>query len=390
MSEICQENSVYLQRYLNLSALLKQKSFFLFGPRATGKTSLIREQLAQNVLSINLLRSDLFMRLNANPSLLEDIIETAQNKDTIIVIDEVQKIPLLLDEVHRLIEEKKIKFLLTGSSARKLRKSNVNLLAGRAWEANLFPLIKNEIPDFSLQRYLEFGGLPTVYLSENPKEELIAYVDTYLKEEIQAEAVVRKIQSFSSFLRISALTSGKMLNFSSLSNDIGIPASTMREYYQVLEDTLIGFLLPAWTKSQKRKAISTAKFYFFDIGVRNQLADIKSIEPYSDLYGQAFEHFIAMELRAYLSYNRKNVGLSYWAAKNGQEVDFIVGDDIAIEVKTTQQVSSKHLKGLKALQEENICKKYFLISFDKLHRIHEGLEIIYWEDFLNRLWNHEI
>jgi predicted AAA+ superfamily ATPase len=381
---------VYLQRVLKLPNLLKQKSFFLFGPRATGKTSLIREQLSANVLIINLLRSDMFLRLSADPSLLEEIVDTRTNDETIVVIDEVQKVPILLNEVHRLIEEKKIKFLLTGSSARKLRKSDVNLLAGRAWEAHLFPLTRQEIPNFSLQRYLAFGGLPSVYLSENPREELIAYVDTYLKEEIQAEAVVRKIQAFSRFLTVSALTSGRILNFSSLSNDIGIPAVTIREYYQILEDTLIGFLLPAWTKTEKRKPMSTAKFYFFDVGVMHQLADIHTIEPNTDVYGQAFEHFIAMELSAYLSYNRKNLALSFWAAQNGQEVDFIVGDDIAIEIKSTKTVTAKHLKGLKALQEENICKKYFLVSFDKIHRIHEGIEIIYWENFLDRLWDNGI
>lgn len=381
---------MYLQRCLNLKELLKKKSFFLLGPRATGKTSLIREQLSQQTLVLNLLRSDLFLRLNANPSLLEEMIDTQPNKETIIVIDEVQKIPQLLNEVHRLIEDKKITFLLTGSSARKLRKNDVNLLAGRAWEAQLFPLTRQEIPDFSLQRYLQFGGIPSVYLSPEPKEELIAYVNTYLKEEIQAEAVIRKIQSFSRFLQVSALTSGKMLNYSSLASDVGIPVSTVREYYQILHDTLIGFLLPAWTKSQKRKAISTAKFYFFDIGVMHQLAEIKAIEPNSDLYGQAFEHFIAMELRAYLSYRRKDLGLQYWASKNGQEVDFIIGDDIAIEVKATRSIDSKDLKGLKALKEEAICKKYYLVSFDKIHRKHEGIDIIYWENFLDKVWRDEI
>ncbi len=164
----------------------------------------------------------------------------------------------------------------------------------------------------------------------------------------------------------------------------------IREYYQVLEDTLIGFLLPAWTKTQKRKAISTAKFYFFDIGVMHQLAEIYTVEPNTDVYGQAFEHFIAMELSAYLSYNRKNLTLSFWAAPNEREVDFIIGDDIAIEIKSTKSVNAKHLKGIKALQEEGICKKYFLVSFDKIHRIHEGIEIIHWENFLDLLWQNKI
>lgn len=229
-----------------------------------------------------------------------------------------------------------------------------------------------------------------MYLSGNPKEELIAYTNTYLKEEIQAEAVVRKIQSFTKFLEHSAFMSGKMLNFSNLSSDLGIPASTIREYYQVLQDTLVGFLLPAWTKTIKRKAISTAKFYFFDIGLRNQLTGIQTIEPQSDLYGQAFEHFIAMELRACINYKRKHLPLSYWASKNGHEVDFIIGNEIAIEVKTSNSITNKHLNGLKALSEENICSQYFLVSFDKINRVHKKINILYWEEFLDRLWQDQI
>jgi predicted AAA+ superfamily ATPase len=381
---------MYLQRILSLNELIKKKSFFLFGPRATGKSSLIREQLSDNVLVINLLKSDLFLRLSAEPGLLIEIIATRKDKETIVVIDEVQKIPILLNEVHRLIEEENIRFLLTGSSARKLRKTDTNLLAGRAWEAHLFPLVKAEIPDFSLERYLTYGGLPVVYLSENPREELIAYVDTYLKEEIQAEAVVRKIQSFSRFLQMSALTSGQILNFASLASDTGVAAATIREYYQILDDTLIGFFLSAWTKTKKRKAVSTAKFYFFDVGVMHQLSGIKTVEPNTEIYGQAFEHFIVMELKAYLSYARKNLTLSFWADQNKHEVDFIIGDEVAVEVKTTKMINAKHLKGLKALQEENICKKYFVVSFDKIHRIHEGIEIIFWEAFLDLLWAHKI
>lgn len=378
---------MYIKRYLDLNVLLKKKSFFLFGPRSTGKTSLIKQQLTEEYLRIDLLRSDLFLRLSNNPWEIENIIDSQPNCKA-VVIDEIQKIPLLLNEVHRLIEDKKIKFILTGSSARKLKHADVNLLGGRAWEADLFPFIKLEITHFSLERYLIYGGLPSVYLSEDPREELIAYVDIYLKEEIQAEGLVRKIQSFSKFLTVSALTSGNILNFSSLSNDVGIPAPTVREYYQILQDTLIGFLLPAWTKSIKRKAFSTAKFYYFDIGVTHQLAGIKNIDPLSDLFGKAFEHFMAMELRAYISYNRKHLPMSYWQSLHGYEVDFIIGDDIAIEIKTTKSVTGKHLTGLRALQEENICKKYFLVSFDKIHRIMEGIEIIYWEDFLKNLWEN--
>jgi len=306
------------------------------------------------------------------------------------VIDEVQRIPGLLNEVHRLIEKKGIRFLLTGSSARKLRHNQANLLAGRARQAELFPLTTSEIPDFNLKRYLHFGGLPMVYQSDEPIDDLHAYVNVYLKEEIQAEALVRQLPSFIRFLNFSALTSGEMINFSNISSDAAVPASTVRDYYTILEDTFIGFMLPAWTKSLKRKPISTAKFYYFDIGVKNILSNITAIPEQSDLYGKAFEHFIALELRAYISYQRKHVSLNYWQAKSGQEVDFIIGDDIAIEVKSTKRTHDKHLKGLKILAEENICKKYYLISQDPLHRHVDNIDIMYWQDFLDALWQGEI
>lgn len=378
-----------LQRTLNLSKLLAKKSFFLFGPRATGKSTLIKTQFSDTVPLINLLRSDIYLRLTINPYELESII-TAYPDYSVVIIDEIQRIPELLNEVHRLIEEKKIHFLLTGSSARKLKKDDVNLLGGRAWKAELFPLTSDEIPDFNLKRYLQYGGLPPVYLSAEPEEELYAYIDTYLKEEIQAEAFVRKVPAFSRFLQISALTSGCMMNFSEIANDTGISASSIREYYHILEDTFIGFMLPAWTKSIKRKAISTAKFYYFDIGVKNTLAGIKSIEPKSDLYGQAFEHFIALELRAYLSYRRLHKSLHYWASTHGFEVDFIVDNEIAIEVKSTDKVGEKHFKGLKMLAEENICQHYFLVSQDKTNRNVNQFQAIYWQDFLKKLWKDEI
>ncbi|MDF3055657.1 MAG: hypothetical protein K0Q74_1564 [Gammaproteobacteria bacterium] len=380
---------MFLERTLNLPNLLKKKSFFLFGPRATGKSSLIKESFATDPsppLVIDLLQSELYLRLSTSPEQLASMI-MAHADHSIVIIDEIQRIPALLNEVHRLIEAYDIHFLLTGSSARKLRHGSANLLAGRARQAEIFPLTYIEIPSFDLAHYLTYGGLPIVHLSDEPIEDLHAYVDTYLKEEIQSEAIVRKLSGFTRFLQFSAITSGQLLNFANIANDAGVPASTVREYYQILEDTFIGFSVPAWTKSVKRKAISTTKFYFFDLGVRNTLAGIKVLEPMSDLYGQAFKHFIALELRAYISYRRKHWALSYWQSKNGQEVDFIMEDEIAIEVKTTTHVQDKHLKGLKALAEENICKRYFLLSRDTIERKVGNIEIVHWEVFLDRLWN---
>jgi len=381
---------MYLKRKLDLANLLKKKSFFLFGPRSTGKSSLINHQLLANSLVIDLLKGDLFLQLSARPWELSSIIDGETRQFNYVVIDEIQKIPALLDEIHRLIEERKITFLLTGSSARKLRAKGVNLLAGRAWSASLFPLVMDEIPDFDLNRYLRYGGLPQVYLSQYPEEELKAYVQTYLSEEIQAEALTRKLQSFARFIQTAAVTSGTMLNFASLSNDVAIPASTIRSYYQILEDTLVGFMLPAWTGSIKRKAISTSKFYFFDVGVRNCLAGIKHIDKPSDQYGKAFEHFIATELKAFLAYQRKDDLFSYWQAHHGQEVDFLIGDHTAIEVKSTESPSAKHLKGLKALKEENVFKRYYLVCHCRQNQVIDHIHVIHWRDFLLALWHQQI
>lgn len=377
-----------IQRWLDLNKLLKKKSIFLFGPRATGKTTLIHQQFSdKECVYINLLRGGYYLRFKTAPHELEEIIALDENTDKIIVIDEIQRVPELLNEVHRLIEERKIRFLLTGSSARTLKRQGVNLLAGRAWQANLYPLIFRELKDFDLHHYLQYGGLPPIYLSEDPREDLTAYVHTYLTEEIQAESFVRRIPAFTKFLEVSALSSGKMLNFAELASDTGVPATTIREYYHILEDTFLGFMVPGWTKTKKRKAIAKAKFYFFDIGIRNALAHIKSIEPQSDLFGQAFEHFIAMELRACISYQRLDMSLQYWCSTHGVEVDFIVGDKIAIEVKSSKNIQDKHLKNLKLLAEEQICEAYYMVSLDPINRKKDDINIYYWQDFLNRLWD---
>ena len=379
---------MYLKRILNLNKLIEKKSYFLFGPRSTGKSSLIAHQLNHQATMINLLRTEVFLLLENRPWELENLIDAQKN--SVVVIDEIQKVPMLLNEVHRLIEERQITFLLTGSSAKKLRQRGVNLLAGRAWLAELFPLTYPEIPDFDLDKYLLYGGLPQVVTSPDPVEALDAYVSTYLREEIQAEALIRKIRNFAMFLQHAALTNSQLINFSKLSNDTGIPASTIREYYKILEDTLVGFLIPPWTKTIKRKSISSAKFYFFDIGVRHAIIGTKHIDRNSDIFGQSFEHFIALELRAYLSYKRKKLTLSFWRTTDKHEVDFIIGDSVAIEVKSSDRIVSKHLKGLKTLQDEGVCSQYYCVCFDKTHRSDDGVEIIHWQDFLSKLWRGEI
>jgi predicted AAA+ superfamily ATPase len=377
-----------IDRILDLKSLLAKKSFFLFGPRATGKSTLVHSQLSDSATIIDLLDSRLFLRLSAAPQDLEAIIDV---KDSgLIVIDEIQRVPELLNEVHRLIEKRKIRFLLTGSSARKLKRGQANLLAGRVWEARMFPLTWKEAPGFNLEKYLRYGGLPAVYLSEFPEEELDAYVNTYLKEEIMAEGLVRNLPPFARFLRSMAMANGEVINFTKLASDCQVAASTVREHVALLEDTLVGFLLPAWAESKKRKAIKSGKFYFFDPGVTHTLAGTRVLDRNSDLYGKSFEQFIGMEIRAYLSYNRTKLPLTYWRSTHGHEVDFLVAERTAVEVKATARVVPGDFKGLKALAEEQVFSDLFLVSQDAVATRQGKIRAIHWEDFLKRLWQGEI
>ncbi len=372
-------------RELNLKELLIKNSILLLGPRATGKSFLIKQTLSPT-LSINLLSAKEYARFSMQPSLLSELASSLKT-NSLIVIDEVQKIPALLDEVHLLIEEKGHRFLLTGSSARKLKKRDVNLLAGRAWNRELFPLVSSEIGSaFNLLTYLNQGGLPRSYNSEDYKSELEAYVGTYLKEEVQAEALTRNLPAFSRFLEVMALQSGEELFLEGIANDVGIQAKTISNYIEILEDTLLGFKVPAFQETKKRKAISRSKFYLFDLGVTNYLARRRNLLPGGELFGKAFEQFIIGEVRAYISYLRKDLELFYWRSVHSQEVDLIVQDLLAIEIKATDLVQEKHLKGLKALREEELIRDYLIVSQDSKIRKLDGITIYPWREFLDRLW----
>ncbi len=309
-------------RTLKLNNLLSKKSHFLFGARGTGKSTLIADCLAEPILW-DLLDDDIFQRLLRQPKLIGEKIE---NSKQIIVIDEIQRMPKLLNEVQRLMKVHKNPFLLTGSSVRKLKRGSSNLLGGRAWEAELHPLSFHEITNFDLVKYLNSGGLPHVYLSKYPKEELKNYINLYIREEVVAEALTRNIEYFINFIDILALANGEELYYQGLSSDSGVPARTIQNYIQVLEDTLLGFQLKPYTKTKKRKAIARAKFYFFDIGVVNHLAKRGDIALKSELFGKVFEHFIVRELKTYLSYSGKSDDLSYWRSTSQFEVDLIVGN----------------------------------------------------------------
>jgi len=381
-----------INRLLNPLALLKESSHFLLGPRAVGKSTLIKSYSKgiQGVKtfpfdSINLLDSNIYLRLKSNPSLLESLISKKY-----IIIDEIQRIPELLNEIHRLIEDKNKKFLLTGSSARKLKKGNVNLLAGRAFKSELFPLTWFELSHhkkFKLKHYLRFGSLPLAYLKSNGAEYLYHYVDTYLKEEIRAEAIVRHLPNYIRFLQSAAFKNTQLLNYTKTANDAQLSPNTVKDYYQILEDTLVGFFVAPWTRSVKRKPIQTAKFYFFDPGVVHALCETQFLDINSDLFGKAFEQLIACELRAFLSYKKKLSSLKYWRSKSGYEVDFIFGDEIAIEVKASKKMSQRDHKALIALSEEKKWKHLIIVSQDPVEaKFKNGIQHLHWETFLTQLW----
>jgi len=377
----------YVERILSLSPLLKSKSIFLFGPRSIGKTTLIQHQLP-GARVYDLLDSRVFSRLLKDPHLIE---EENTDQNSLIVIDEIQKLPLLLDEVHRLIARRNWRFLLTGSSARKLKRGAANLLAGRAWVCHLMPLTSSEISNFDLFRYLNRGGLPQVFFSKEPSEELQSYIALYLKEEIQAESAIRNLPAFAAFLDAIALSNGEEINFESFGRDCGVSPITVKNYIQLLEDTLIGFSLKGFTKTKKRKATARLKHYLFDVGVVNTLSQRGEIKPKSELFGKAFEQFIIQECRAYLSYARVNAPLSYWRSTSHFEVDMLIGDRLAVEIKATPQINDRHLKGLRALKEEGIIAAFAAVSLDEeRRRTRDGITIYPWKLFLAKLWSGEL
>ena len=373
-------------RKLVLTTLLNDANYFLFGPRATGKSSLIQEEL-KDALVIDLLDDDVYEELLKRPTSLSARLKNPQQ---IVVIDEIQKLPKLLDEVHRLIQKKNIRFLLTSSSARKLKREGANMLGGRAREIHMHHLSFSEIPRFNLIRYLNYGGLPLVYLSKEPALDLKAYVRTYLAEEIKAEAAVRNYERFVRFLETMALSNGQEINYATLSSDSGVPARTIESYIEVLKDTLVGFELVPFTKTVKRKAVTRSKFYFFDTGVANFLSErLPLAENHSEI-GASFEQFMILEIRAYISYSQKNESLSYWRVKDC-EVDLIVGKKLALEFKMSKVVKNQFFRGLKALKEENLVQKFLLIGRFSHEGVHDsGISYMPYDVFLNKLWAGEL
>lgn len=364
--------------------LPKGRSAFLWGPRKVGKSYWIHHALPEATV-IDLLKTDVFAEYASRPALLR---ERYQDHKGLLVIDEVQKVPLLLDEVHGLIENKGISFLLTGSSARKLRRGHANLLGGRAWRRTMVPLSCLEVDSFDLERVMVSGLLPPHYLSADPVEDLRAYVADYLKEEIAAEALVQQIPSFAEFLRVAALTGSELINYVNIARETGVSHKVVRTYFDILEDTYLGFRVPPWKKSRKRRMILTEKFYLFDVGVANYLAR-RQPQLGSSEFGKAFEHYILMELRAYQAYRNPELSITFWRTSTGQEVDFILGEkDLALEIKGSHRVHEGDIRTLGALQEDGPVKRCVVVCLEREpRRISKGIEVLPWRVFIERLWN---
>jgi predicted AAA+ superfamily ATPase len=365
-------------------------ALFLWGPRQTGKTTFLRDRYPQ-ARFYDLLDGDLRAALSVRPAQIRE--EMLAEEPEIVVIDEIQKVPALLEEVHWLLENTASRFILCGSSARKLRRESRDLLGGRAIDFHLLPLTSQEIGEVDLAKLINHGALPAHYLAPDPRRLLKAYVNNYIQEEIIDESVTRNIPAFSRFLQVVGFCHGQQLNYANVARETGVSSSTVRNYFQILDDTLLGFTLDPWKKRKKRRLADTAKFYLFDIGIANQLhPESSTVSEGSDRYGFAFEHFMLNEVRAVLEYGMLEQPLSFWRTSSGFEVDLIVGDmELAIEFKSGRELRGTDLKGLRALLEEHTPRRSLVVTRGEQRRkTEDGIEIVPWRDFCTQLWNGEL
>ena len=367
----------------------ENESVFFFGARQTGKTTLLK-QLFPNARYYDLLKSDEYERFVRQPYLLrEELMDYPEGG--LVIIDEIQKLPILLDEVHWLMVNRDLRFVLTGSSARKLRRSGVNLLGGRAVVNNFYPLVSSELDNFDLDRAVNNGMIPRHYLVGDATRRMSGYVGLYLQTEIVEEAVVRNLPSFNRFLEAAALTSGEMLVYNNIAADCGVSSVTVKSYFDILVDTLFGYIVPAYTKVVKRKLIQAPKFYMFDVGVTNYLLRRSHLRQGSPEYGHAFEHLIIQELIAYLGYQGRQRELSYWRTKTGVEIDVVLGDaQVGIEIKSSAEVKDGQLKGLRSFGEDYPQARLIVVSLDKYRRRKDNIEIVPVREFLSDLWAGQV
>jgi predicted AAA+ superfamily ATPase len=370
----------------------KSKSYFLFGPRQTGKSTFVKSLISPKDLYIDLLPQRNFLNYAKNPGRLREEIlaHLRQNNDPLCVVDEIQKIPALLDEVHELIESRGVRFILTGSSARKLRRGGANLLAGRAYTYHLFPLTCTEIGDrFDLIRAIRFGSLPVLWRAheEDAYEFLRSYTETYLKEEVAAEGLVRNIGPFAKFLDIAAANDGETVNFNNIARECSVSLKTVQQYFQILEDTFIAFRVPAWTKSERRRLVSHPRYYLFDTGVTNALAHTLIDQLNPKVFGRRFEQFVICQLMARIHYKRLDRQLYYWRTNHGAEVDLLLceGNRIvcALEIKSSQNIAGEQLGGLKSFILDNPgVPSYVLGARQNRRSLHDNITVINWDEFI--------
>jgi predicted AAA+ superfamily ATPase len=377
-----------LNRILQISSELDD-SIFLFGARQTGKSTILRQQFPKAVY-IDLLDTEVKSRLSRRPVLLYETIKD-KPENTLVIIDEIPEVPELLNEVHRLISERHIIFILCGSSARKLKRKGKNTLGGRALPVYLYPFVSAEIPNFDIDHAVSYGMIPSHYLAKNPQRRLAAYIQVYLKEEIKEEALVRNLNAFQRFLEVAALTDGEMVNNNNIAQDCGVSATTVSAYFDILEDTLIGYRIPAFAKVMKRRLVQAPRFYYFDVGIANHLLHRKELVRGTTDYGHAFEHLVVQEIYAWMHYTHSEEQLSYWRTYTGVEVDVVIGDArVAIEIKSVEEVMTRHLKGLKAFGEEHPQSRCIIVSLDKFNRHMGDIECIHVLDFFKLLWSEGI
>ena len=364
-------------------------SIFLFGARQTGKSTILRQQFPQSIY-IDLLDTEVKGRLSRRPVLLYEMLHD-KPENTLVIIDEIPEVPELLNEVHRLIVERRLLFILCGSSARKLKRKGKNTLGGRALPVYLYPFVSAEIADLDIDRAVNYGLIPPHYLAKNPARQLAAYIQVYLKEEIKEEALVRNLDSFQRFLEVAALTNGEIVNNNNIAQDCGVSATTVSSYFDILEDTLIGYRIPAYRKVMKRRLVQAPRFYYFDVGVANYLLHRKDMVRGTDEYGHAFEHLVVQEIYARLHYRHSEEELSYWRTYTGIEVDVVIGEArVAIEIKSAEEVMSRHLKGLKVFGEEYPQSRRIVVSLDRFTRRIGDVECMYVKDFFSMLWSEGV
>ncbi len=383
---------MHFKRHLDIN-LPKGQSCFLWGARKTGKSTYVTENF-RNSIYIDLLQADVLRKYIKNPERLREELR-ARNDVTTVIIDEIQKIPLLLDEVHHLIEtQSNISFILCGSSVRKLKSSGANLLGGRAWRYLFQPLCYPELKELNFARIFNNGLLPSHYLADTNTDKFLAsYLYDYILPEVQFEANLRKRETFSTFLDVIGTSNGEMVRYSNIARDCGIDAKTVKSYFEILEDMYLGYQLYPYRSKIKRQIITeTSKFYLFDTGLANYLKRYKYQEMRGTETGKAFEHYFFLELMAYKNLNEKRDNIYYWRTKEGYEVDFIVQNK-AFEVKITDSVNDMHLKGLLQLGEDRDMELN-LICLEKTKRItrKNSKDITIWpiKDFLDELWNNNI